>query len=187
MIGEIFRNLSVFEWVYDGAIIIWALIIFISLKSINTAMKEIKEKTAKAYSSAKSETKLNSDGNPVEATSRTFNREKHEPIRAEFIKQAVKYIKWSNLISTLPLAGLLGTVLGLMPGLLAVKEQNFDSLYSSMSTALTSTAVGLIAALLLKIYVSYGPDANINEVELQFDNIDRRYDNAIGLSKLKDS
>lgn len=182
-----FQNLSIFEWIYDGVIVLWALVIFCALSSVSRSLKEIVEKTDRAYSSAKSETRIDASGNTVEGTSRTFNREKHEPIRAEFTKLAVRYIKWSNLIPTLTLLGLLGTVLGLMPGLAAVKEQDFGILYSSLSTSLTSTALGLISSLILKIYASAKPDARVNEVEIQFEEIDRRYDIALGADRISRS
>ncbi len=176
---DIIKNMGFWEMFYDLVITGWALGIFWALKSISKKLDRIKENTKMAYSSTKSETRINSYGNAVEDTSITFNREKHEPTRDEFTSIFVKYNKWSNFISTLTILGLLGTVVGLMPGLLAVKSSNLDTLYSSLSTALTSTAIGLSTTLLLKIYVFAGPNAKLNEIELLFDRIDRRYDIAI--------
>ncbi len=182
--GEFISQLSAFEMIYDGGMIAWALCIFIMLMGVSKRLHDIAVKTEKAYSSAKSETKIDAAGNAVQDVSMTFNREKHEPIRAEFTELAVKYIKWANLISTLTIAGLLGTVIGLIPGLTAVKSQDLEVLYSSLSTALSSTVIGLLAALILKIYVSVGPDSQVNKVEMLFDQIDRRYDIAIGAGKV---
>ena len=184
MIAEFVNNLSPFEWIYDGAILLWAIIIFIKLSGVNKQFSGIVKMTNGAYISAKSETKIDASGNSIEDISRKFDREKHEPIRADFTKQEVKYIRWFNFISTLPIAGLLGTVLGLIPGLNAVKLEDMEVMYSALSTALSSTAIGLIASLFLKIYVSAGPDSKLNEVEILFDQIDRRYDIAIGAGKM---
>lgn len=180
MIIEFLKNLSGFELIYDGGMLIWAVWIFIMLLAISAKFNAIVEDTKKAYSSTKSETKIDTSGNAVEDISRRFNREKHEPIRAKYTELAVSYIKWTSFISTLPIAGLLGTVIGLIPGLIAVRTSDFDALYSALSTALSSTAIGLFASLILKIYVSAGPDAKLNEIEILFDQIDRRYDIAIG-------
>ena len=183
MILEFISNLSPFEWFYDGLMVLWAVIIFANLAGVSKKFSDIVKKTNNAYTNAKSETKLVA-GDSVEEISRKFDREKHEPIRADFTKQEVKYIRWANFISTLPIAGLLGTVFGLIPGLNAVKDGNMVVLYSALSTALSSTAIGLVASLVLKIYVSAGPDSKANEVEILFDQIDRRYDIAIGAGKV---
>ena len=105
-----------------------------------------------------------------------FDREKHEDVRDQYTKLAVKYAMFTNLISVLPLLGLLGTIGGLMPGLRAVKAQDFDTLYSSLSTALTSTFLGLIATIGLKAFAYIFPDKKVNEIEIQFEEIDRKYD-----------
>ena len=185
--ADLIQNLSPFEWIYDGIMVLGALIIFCGLYSVSRSLKKIMEETERAYSSVKSETRIDARGNTVEDTSRTFNREKHEHIREDFTKLAVKYIIWSNLIPVLTLAGLLGTVFGLIPGLRAVQNQDFGILYSSLSTSLTSTAIGLISSIILKIYASVRPDARVNKVELKFEEIDRRYDIALGVDRISKS
>lgn len=184
MIVEFIKNLSPFEWFYDGVMLLWSIIIFLKLLGVSRKFSDFVKRTNNAYTDSKKETKLDESGNSIEESTRKFNREKHEPIRADFTKEEVKYIRWANFISTLPIAGLLGTVFGLIPGLNAVKAGDMIVLYSALSTALSSTAIGLIASLFLKIYVSAGPDSKVNEVELLFDQIDRRYDIAIGAGKV---
>ena len=183
-IAEFLKNMSAFEWCYDGGMILWAVAIFVQLNQTNRALKETSEKTEKSYRSTRGETKVDLEGNLNQGTSRVFDREKHEPVRNQFTDQTVKYVKWGNLISTLPLLGLLGTVLGLIPGLTAVKAQDFDTLYSALSTALSSTVVGLVASLVLKIYASVGPDAAVNRIRIRFEEIDRMYETAIGMGRI---
>lgn len=175
MIGDFISNMSGFEKGYDIVMIIWAIVIFCALLRVSKNLSKRKEDTNKAYSKAKHETRIDSTGQIFENTSRSFNKEQHEPARAEFVKDAVQYNIWANLISTLPILGLLGTVIGLIPGLIAVKCGNLEVLYSALSTALSSTAIGLLTSLILKIYVSAGPDAKVNTIERYFEEIDRRY------------
>lgn len=182
-IVEVIKNLSIPELVYDGLMLLGAMYIFIKLKTVNKNLIQVLNDTEKAYSSTKNEIRIEGD-KAIENISRTFNRERHEPIRNNFTKYVAEYIKWSDFITLLPLAGLLGTVLGLVPGLNAVKNSNFDILYSSLSTALTSTAIGLIASILLKIYVAKYPNFNANIIEMKFDQIDREYDIAIGAGRV---
>ena len=87
-------------------------------------------------------------------------------------------------ISLFPLAGLLGTVVGLIPGLRAVNEGNTDVLSASLSTALISTLIGLIISIILKIYVAYGPSRTAYEIESNFAENDRRYDYALGFGRI---
>ncbi|MCR4651306.1 MAG: MotA/TolQ/ExbB proton channel family protein [Lachnospiraceae bacterium] len=182
---DFLKNMSAFEWIFDGLILIWSVTIIKKLSEVKNHLFKIEKDTDKAYQSTKGEVSVDVEGNIDRPVSHKFNKRKHDPVRKEFSEQVVKYIKWAGFISTLPLAGLLGTVLGLIPGLMAVKDQNFDALYSSLSTALSSTVIGLVASLVLKIYASTGPDAQLNKVELLFDEIDRLYDEAISLENIK--
>ncbi len=173
---ELILNLTWWELLIDAIILIFGVALLFKLKKVNKNMIEIKKKSEKAYSSTSSNAMKNDAGNLEKNTKTTFNRQEHEPIRKKFNAENLDFIKYVSLISVLPLMGLLGTVIGLMPGLLAVKEQNFDVLYSSLSTALTSTFIGLLLSIILKIYVSEGPDKVVNGIETDFDEIDRLYE-----------
>ena len=71
--------------------------------------------------------------------------------------------------------GLLGTITGLIPGLIYVKSGDFDHLYASLSTALTSTFVGLVGSIILKWYVSMKIGKIVNKIDIIFAEIDRLY------------
>lgn len=176
VIFEFIKNLSAFELVYDGLTIVFGISILINLIVVNKHMNEIKERSGNAYNNTVSDVRKNDKGNLEQSTTVIFNRQKHEPIRKDFNKLNIKYTKYISLISVLPLIGLLGTILGLIPGLAAVKEQNFEVLYSSLSTALSSTLIGLLFAIVLKIYASVKPDQMVNAIETDFDEIDRMYE-----------
>ena len=78
-------------------------------------------------------------------------------------------------------------VWGLIPGLSAAQDGNMEKLYSSLSTALTSTFTGLIGTILLKFYVSVWPEKLINRIDMLFEQIDRRTDNAIEMKRIDES
>ena len=180
-------NLKWYEKAYDVFIVVVAVAIFIVLIRISRALDKTLVDSEGAYSQTNRETRLNSKGNLSQESYTEFSSEKYEPIRRDFNKMNVAFISAVNLISILPLLGLLGTVGGLIPGLQAVKNQNFEVLYSSLSTALSSTFFGLVASILLKLYVSLGPEKKINSIDITFNEIDRKYSNAIGLKKIENS
>ncbi len=186
-VSELITGMNAFEIGYDIAIILVALYLFWGLAKVYKAMKQTEEKTEAAYKNTLRETKVDKNGNLKTLSSTEFDKEKHEPIRREFNDQSIEYNKYVSLISILPLLGLLGTVLGLMPGLSAAQTGNTDELYASLSTALTSTFFGLLGTILLKLYVSVKPERIANRIEILFEEIDRRTDNALELGKIDKS
>ena len=187
IVKELISGMTAFEIGYDVFIIAFAMYIFWGLVKIYKEMKQTDEKTEAAYKKTLKETMVDKNGNLKTISSTELDKEKHEPIRKEFNKQSVEYTKFVSLISILPLLGLLGTVLGLMPGLSAAKSGNTDVLYASLSTALTSTFTGLLGTILLKLYVSTKPEKIANRIEILFEEIDRRTDNALELRKIDKS
>ena len=173
---EVIRNMGLGEKVIDLIILGFGLFVLIKLILINKKMKEIKEESDSAYNTTSSKAIRNARGNLEKNTKEEFNRQAHEPIRKRFNAANIKYIKYVSLISVLPLMGLLGTVWGLMPGLMQVQNGDFDALYGSLSTALSSTLVGLVWAIILKIYAAARPDQVVNGIETDFDEIDRLYE-----------
>lgn len=176
VILDFIKSLSAFELGYDIVVFGIGAYILIRLIDINSKMKKIKDRSDSAYRSTSSYAYKNAKGNLQRDTTQVFDRQAHEPIRKDFNALNIKYIKYISLISVLPLLGLLGTVLGLIPGLMAVKSGDFDALYGSLSTALTSTMVGLAFAIINKFYASVCPDQAVNGIETDFDEIDRLYE-----------
>ena len=169
-------NLNILEIIINVGIAAFGAWIFANLIIVYGRMKDIKERSGNAYNSTSSWARKNDKGNLEQNTTVTFERQKHEPLRKEFNKHYITYLKYTSLISVLPLLGLLGTILGLIPGLSAVKEQNFEVLYTSLSTALTSTMIGLAFSIFLKVYAARKPDQMVNAIETDFDEIDRLYE-----------
>lgn len=173
---EFIKSLGGFELFYDAAVLIYGVVILINLMFIHKKMLEIKSRSDAAYSSTSSAARKNARGDLQKDITEVFDRQAHEPIRKDFNALNIKYIKYISLISVLPLLGLLGTVIGLIPGLVEVQSGEFDALYRSLSTALSSTLVGLAFAIVNKWYASVKPDQVVNSIETDFDEIDRLYE-----------
>ena len=169
------KNLSLFELAFDVIIVILAVNIWIHLVKVGKEMQDISKKVDKAYKDTTGKFKKNSKGNLERTSIEEIEREDYEPLRSDFNKQLIEYSAFVNLISILPLMGLLGTITGLIPGLIYVKSGDFDHLYASLSTALTSTFVGLVGSIILKWYVSMKIGKIVNKIDIIFAEIDRLY------------
>lgn len=175
IVFDYIKNLSIFELVFDLVIVILAGNIRMNLAKVGKALQEISKKVDKAYKDTTGKFKKNLKGNLERTSIEEIEREDYEPLRSDFNKQLIEYNSFVNLISVLPLMGLLGTIMGLIPGLIWVKSGDFEHLYGSLSTALTSTFVGLVGSIYLKWYVSMKVGKIINRIEIIFAEIDRLY------------
>ena len=176
MLIELFKSLGVWEIVFDAIIVVIAIIIRFNLGKAGKKMQDVSEQVDNAYKDTTGKFKKNSKGDLERTSVEVIERDDHEPLRKKFNAQFVEYNAHANMISVLPLLGLLGTVMGLIPGLMWVKSGDFDHLYSSLSTALTSTWVGLVTSIWLKSYVSLKIGKIVNKVEIGFAEIDRLYE-----------
>ena len=93
-------------------------------------------------------------------TELTETRDRYEKVYAV-------YAVASQCIALFPLAGILGTVLGLFLSDLT----NVDSLVSGLSVALRTTIAGLIASILLKI-IEQVSNYQIQRIEAEFEKAD---------------
>lgn len=177
-ISKIFMEAFMESPILNGGIFILAVVVLVALCTINSSFKRIKKEADNAYRQTKSSTNIKArDSKMAMGYNISFNLdiEKFDSIRKEYNDQGTKYMVWSQMISIFPLLGLLGTVYGLMPGLAEIKSNDMSVLYSALSTALISTFLGLVASIILKVYVSFGPDKTISDIENTFQENDRRY------------
>lgn len=95
--------------------------------------------------------------------------------REEFDESCARYSAWVQMITLFPLLGLLGTIIGMIPGLQEMAGSgNVDSLYSCLSVALTSTFYGLIASIFLKFITSCFVDTLVDKIDAIFVEYDRQ-------------
>lgn len=164
--------------ILNGGIVIFSIVVLVALCNINSSFKRIKKEALNAYRQTKSETNIKARESKMTMgynVAYDLDISRFDSIREEYNEQGTKYTIWSQMISIFPLLGLLGTVYGLMPGLAEINNNDMSVLYGAMSTALISTFLGLIASIILKIYVSFGPDKTISDIENVFQENDRRY------------
>ncbi|MCR5107580.1 MAG: MotA/TolQ/ExbB proton channel family protein [Lachnospiraceae bacterium] len=172
-------------------IIIFALVVLIALITSNRAFKNMLERANNSYRLTKSKRGSSrsvdidmDEGEILQMSRDSIGRlSDMEDLREDFDAQNSKYNSWVQTISIFPLLGLLGTILGLVPGLKAVSAGDLEPLYSALSTALFSTFWGLIASILLKLYVDFGPDKTVSDIENKFYEDEKIFTNRIALRK----
>ena len=88
----------------------------------------------------------------------------------------------SRMIPLFPMAGILGTVLGLIYEVKA--NTDIQNIFSSLDLALRSTALALLCAILLKFFENIWLQRNINKIEMLFDDFDRSMNYSIQLGDI---
>lgn len=104
--------------------------------------------------------------------------------RDDFNRASSVYLSFTQLITIFPLLGLFGTICGLLPGLSQMTSNDMTGLYASLSVALVSTFFGLIASIILKLYIALKSSKIINDIECQLVEIDRKYENLLNNNKI---
>ena len=93
----------------------------------------------------------------------------------DFNKTKVSYSIFAQFISIFPLLGILGTVSGLMSSF-AGDVANVVNIASGLGDALVTTFLGLIAAIVLKIFDAVFVSRKINDLELYFETFEQNYE-----------
>lgn len=89
----------------------------------------------------------------------------------DFNKTCSWHSVWVQFIPLFPLLGILGTVAGLM---LEIQASDIAGMMASLDTALTTTFLGLLFAIGLKIMEAVFPSRIIYDVEVMLDDFDRK-------------
>ncbi|MCR5177593.1 MAG: MotA/TolQ/ExbB proton channel family protein, partial [Lachnospiraceae bacterium] len=80
----------------------------------------------------------------------------------------------------LPLMGILGTVAGLIT---EVSAQDMEAIFNSLNTALSSTLIALIFAIINKIVDAASGSRLIFDIEVIFEDYDRRFRDALDMGR----
>ncbi|MBR0147834.1 MAG: MotA/TolQ/ExbB proton channel family protein [Lachnospiraceae bacterium] len=89
----------------------------------------------------------------------------------------------AQLIPIFPLLGILGTVAGLIEQL---STGDIDMVIGSLNLAMNSTFWGLVFAILLKAMDAIFPARTISDMEIIFDNYEKKLNNALKLGNIAD-
>ena len=173
------NNILLFLQEYmDVLMIIFGLIIAILLvlNAVKLAQQKNRIKDAMNRKSLK--------GSVNRQTMEISKREEAEKVTPETIHSYEKdfnevcsvYNVLAQFIPLFPLFGLLGTVSGLM---LQVATEDIEMIFASLDLALSSTWVGLIFAIGLKILVALTSTRIINDVEIMLDDYDKNFNDII--------
>ncbi|MCR5594861.1 MAG: MotA/TolQ/ExbB proton channel family protein [Lachnospiraceae bacterium] len=175
---------SIIFWGSNAFIVILGLVVWSNLNRIHREIVQDHDEARSIYNKTVGESVVNiASGIYGYSEQIEFDIKDMDPIRKKYNEHNTSYLFWAQLISLFPLLGLLGTIIGLIPGLQQVKAGEFDLLYSSLSTALWTTLCGLVASIILKI-VSSSHGKTMNSIEDYFEENDRKYSQAIGLGKV---
>ena len=159
----------------------------IQIISVNGELKSIKADAEKARHSTEGEASISrSNNNITKEHLENFNVQRMDSTVKRYNEQSVKLTQWSQYISIFPLLGLLGTVLGLIPGLKTISEGDFTSLFNSLSTALWTTVGGIVAAIILKWLLTHFALKEAEEIENLIEENDRIYTNLLNFHKLSE-
>lgn len=176
-----------------GDLINWLIVLFFIivlglLLNVHNQLKKLQKDAGKIYRKTKSTSRISSKSGAMGYTELSeVNPEAMDETREKFNKLGTSYLSYVQLVSLFPLLGLLGTVMGLIPGLYAMKGGDLETLYAALCTALISTFLGLIAGIVLKLYVTLGPSKTIDSIENTLDENDRKYNLLVNFGKVQGS
>ncbi len=174
-------------WVTNIIIIGFGVYLIMSLTSIHKQMKENQIEARNVYNITRGKSAFDlASGSVGYSAEVSLDYEKMDKVREKYNQNFSEYQSKAQLISILPLMGLLGTIFGLIPGLSAVKEQNFLVLYSSLSTALYSTLFGLVFSIILKCLVS-SHSKTMSSIEDYFEDNERKYNQVLEIKSIKEA
>ena len=88
----------------------------------------------------------------------------------DFNKIQLKYSVFEQCVPVFPLLGILGTVAGLIQQL-----GNIDEMKAALTTSMSTTFWGLVAAILLKIIDAVFVSKTVNKMNLYFETFDQNY------------
>jgi biopolymer transport protein ExbB/TolQ len=180
-------SFGVVFWVTNIIIIGFGVYLIMSLTSIHKQMKENQIEARNVYNITRGKSAFDlASGSVGYSAEVSLDYEKMDKVREKYNQNFSEYQSKAQLISILPLMGLLGTIFGLIPGLSAVKEQNFLVLYSSLSTALYSTLFGLVFSIILKCLVS-SHSKTMSSIEDYFEDNERKYNQVLEIKSIKEA
>ena len=172
--------MTAFTYIYNGFILIFAIYVFHGLWSCSIEFKKILDNfnngsiVEKRTVKLNNEQSINFDDNSVVRRTHLAEDVNYHIIELErnknsFFEQYAKYVMHSQYISLFPFFGILGTVWGLFS---SASANAIGELIAGLSTALSTTIVGLFASIILKYFDSTYPGKRVNEIEAKFEIAD---------------
>ena len=155
-------------------IIIFGVIIAIFLLANGLSLSSQKNKIAEALDRKNKIYKLNGELKEMEEKNDDNSSITPDTIRkyeTDFNKKCSRHSVLIQFIPIFPLLGILGTVGGLM---LEIQSSDIAGMMASLDTALGTTLLGLIFAIVLKFIEAVFPSRIIYDVEVMLDDFDKK-------------
>ena len=156
-------------WIICVIIGVSGIVVLGSFMSVNAKTQDLKTLMEKEKKSNQNGTKKVGNASYQEAGD-VYDLEKMIKHRRTFNEFKVDYMTAEQIIPIIPLMGLLGTVIGLIPMLSEGGEKS-----QSLGTAMYTTVVGLVVAIVLKFIDANKISKTINEMEMEFEQFDYTY------------
>jgi len=106
----------------------------------------------------------------IKKTPDAYTWEETLEYKEEFNKIQLLYSTFGQFVPIFPLLGILGTVAGLIQQL-----DNIDQMRDALAVSMSTTFLGLIAAIVLKFADAILVSKTVNKMELYFDNFEQNY------------
>ena len=180
-------SFGILFWVTNIIIIGFGIYLIVTLVSIHKNMKDNQMEARNVYNITRGKSAFDLASGAVGYSAEvSLDYEKMDKVREKYNQNISDYQSKAQLISILPLMGLMGTIVGLIPGLSAVQNQDFSVLYQSLSTALYSTLFGLIFSIILKGIVS-SHSKTMSSIEDYFEDNERKYNQVLEIKSIKEA
>ena len=180
-------SFGILFWVTNIIIIGFGIYLIVTLVSIHKQMKDNQMEARNIYNITRGKSAFDLASGAVGYSAEvSLDYEKMDKVREKYNQNFSEYQSKAQLISILPLMGLLGTIVGLIPGLSAVQAQDFSVLYSALSTALYSTLFGLVFSIILKGIVS-SHSKTMSSIEDYFEDNERKYNQVLEIKSIKEA
>ena len=160
--------------IINYVILILFVIVLVWLLSTNKKLKQFRTEKLIALK-GKTRTKISKSGYNMKQVQETVAlRSDFFNLRNDYEQIVKDYDIISILIPLFPLFGILGTVSGLIAEI--ASNGSSEAIISSLNVALTSTLMGLIAAIILKLIESLGSQNEISQIENQLEDYSLKYE-----------
>ena len=121
-------------------------------------------------------------------TNSTISNRSINDWKEEFDRLCTRYNTLTELIPVFPLAGIFGTVTGLIgqAGLISRGVAGADSMLDNLGVAMTSTWVALVVTMLLKIYVAASTSKKLYLCDVDYESYVRLKEDSYKTGRIKE-
>lgn len=151
----------------NGIIIVFAVITIAGFAYVVMNLTKLKNSIDEKHKKSRS-TEFTPGG--IMKTPDAYTWEETLEYKEEYNKIQLVYSIFEQFVPIFPLLGILGTVAGLIQQL-----DNIDQMRDALAVSMSTTFLGLIAAIVLKLADALLVSKSINKMEMYFDTFEQNY------------